>query len=206
MRLIVQNVDIRCAGALLLQQLDFSVEAGRLFAIHGANGSGKSTLLRAIAGLYQIHQGRIFIEHQGKRHSPALFIHYLGENQAMKAHLSLLDNLKFWARFYGKRQKNLLPVLAAVGLGGLEHLCPASLSTGQRRRLGFARLLLRDYPLWLLDEPNAGLDKAGCDFMADHMHQHLARGGMIVAATHLPLGITAHQSLNLSSCQGGGRR
>jgi len=206
MRLVVQNVDIGCAGALLLQRLDFSVEAGRLLAIHGANGYGKSTLLRAIAGLHKIRQGSIFMEHQGKPYPVSLFIHYLGEYQAMKVHLSLMDNMKFWASFYGKKQRELLPILAAVGLDGLEHLLPSSLSTGQRRRLAFARLLLRDYPLWLLDEPNAGLDKAGCDFMACQMRQHLEKGGMIVAATHLPLGVRPHQILDLSHYQGGGAR
>ena len=77
---------------------------------------------------------------------------------------------------------------------GLDHaadLPAAYLSAGQRRRLSLARLIAVRRPVWLLDEPTAALDAAGQNMFAGLMRDHLGKGGMIVAATHGPLGIEA---------------
>jgi heme exporter protein A len=65
------------------------------------------------------------------------------------------------------------------------------LSAGQRRRLSIARLLTVQRPVWLLDEPTNALDTAGQKLFASLMSGHLARGGLIIAATHTPLGVTS---------------
>jgi len=208
MRLHIENLKIWRGGGVVFSQLDAMVKTGEILLVRGANGLGKSTLLRAIAGLHNIQEkgnaGRIFINHQGKIYPTPPFIHYLGHDNAMKAHLSVIDNLRFWAGFYGVKPVHLQTIFDSVGLDGLAHLSPQMLSTGQRRRLGFARLLLCERPLWLLDEPDSGMDQSGRDFIACQMHNHLGRGGMIVAASHVPLGITAHHVVDLESCQEGG--
>ena len=71
------------------------------------------------------------------------------------------------------------------------------LSAGQNRRLGLARLLLAERPLWLLDEPTASLDSAAQEALTGAVNAHLARGGMVVAATHVPLGFAAARELHL---------
>ena len=81
--------------------------------------------------------------------------------------------------------------LQRVGLDHAAHLPAAYLSAGQRRRLSVARLLAAPRPIWLLDEPTSALDAAGQGLFADLMSDHLARGGLILAATHLPLGVPA---------------
>ena len=74
-----------------------------------------------------------------------------------------------------------------VGLDGIGHLPFGYLSTGQRRRAAIARLLVCRRPVWLLDEPTAGLDAASQLQLSSTMRGHLAGGGLLVAATHLPL-------------------
>ena len=69
----------------------------------------------------------------------------------------------------------------------------AYLSAGQRRRVALARLLVSRRPLWLLDEPTAALDSASRALLAGLMNEHLAAGGLIVAATHEPIGIPASE-------------
>jgi heme exporter protein A len=83
--------------------------------------------------------------------------------------------------------------LKAVGLGHATHLPAAFLSAGQRRRLSIARLLVVRRPVWLLDEPTSALDTAGQDLFTGVMRDHLASGGIIIAATHTPLGIDARE-------------
>jgi heme exporter protein A len=80
-----------------------------------------------------------------------------------------------------------------VGLAHAAHLPAAYLSAGQRRRLSIARLLVVRRPVWLLDEPTSALDTAGQDLFVGLMRDHLAGGGIIVAATHAPLGIETRE-------------
>ncbi len=119
--------------------------------------------------------------------------HYLGHRDAMKPALSVLENLSFWRDFLGGEAFDARESLAAVGLDHAAHLPAAYLSAGQRRRLSIARLLAVRRPIWLLDEPTSALDAAGQSLFAGLMRDHLARGGLIVAATHAPLGVDARE-------------
>src|SRR5207245_6006178 len=116
--------------------------------------------------------------------------HYLGHLDPLKSSLSVGENLRFWTRFLGGgRGFQSLEALRAVGLERVGDLPAGYLSAGQRRRLSLARLLAVVRPVWLLDEPTAALDAAGQELFAGLMREHLARGGLIVAATHTPLGV-----------------
>jgi heme exporter protein A len=105
----------------------------------------------------------------------------------------VLENLAFWRDFLGGADGDAEASLAAVGLDHTAHLPAAYLSAGQRRRLSIARLLTVRRPLWLLDEPTSALDSAAQKMFEGLMTDHLGRGGLIVAATHAPLGITAQE-------------
>ena len=118
---------------------------------------------------------------------------YLGHRDAMKPALSVLENLAFWRDFLGGEALNAAESLVTVGLDHAAHLPAAYLSAGQRRRLSIARLLAVRRPIWLLDEPTSALDTAGQSQFATLMHDHLARGGLIIAATHAPLGMEAKE-------------
>jgi len=129
----------------------------------------------------------------GAEHTVGEQAHYLGHLDALKSSLTVAENLAFWTRYLGAKAADPEPVLSGVGLGGLAGLPAAYLSAGQRRRLSSARLLAVPRPIWLLDEPTSALDAAGQEQLAELMRAHLGNGGMILAATHGPLGIDAKE-------------
>jgi heme exporter protein A len=175
--------------------LDFEASSGEALAIIGANGSGKTSLLRMIAGLLAIADGSIGLEGGETELTLPEQAHYLGHRDALKPALSVIENLAFWRDFLGGEpsEDGLKQSLSAVGLDHAVHLPAAYLSAGQRRRLSVARLLTVRRPIWLLDEPTNALDVAGQSLFAGLMTDHLVRGGLIVAATHAPLGIAARE-------------
>jgi heme exporter protein A len=193
MRLSGQNLRCVRGGREVFAGLDFGAEAGELLAVTGANGSGKTSLLRLIAGLLVPAEGAIVLASGEAELTLAEQAHYLGHRDALKPALSVMENLAFWRDFLGGEVSDAGKSLEAVGLDHAAHLPAAYLSAGQRRRLSLARLLAVRRPLWLLDEPTAALDAAGQELFAGLMRDHLARGGLIVAATHGPLGLEARE-------------
>ena len=187
--------ELRCVrgGREVFSGLDFAASSGEALAVTGANGSGKTSLLRLVAGLLVAAGGSIELEGGDAELSLPEQAHYLGHRDALKPALSVQENLSFWRDFLGGDVEDAGSCLAAVALDHATHLPAAYLSAGQRRRLSIARLLTVRRPIWLLDEPTSALDAAGQDLFAGLMRDHLARGGIIVAATHAPLGIEARE-------------
>lgn len=196
MRLIAENLGGERGGETVFSGVGFALDQGQALVVTGPNGSGKSTLLRIVAGLLPVAEGRLLLEGGGEVFpSIASACHYLGHQNAMKPALSVAENLRFWRDFNGGGDVGVDEALETVGLGGIGHLPFGYLSTGQRRRAAIAKLLVSQRPLWLLDEPTAGLDKASEARFAGLMARHCAGGGLIVAATHLPLGLDGAKTL-----------
>jgi heme exporter protein A len=202
MRLAGANVTIERGGRRLFSGLTFDVAAGEALIVTGPNGAGKSSLLRAIAGLVPIAAGTIALEGGDEDQTIGQQAHYVGHADALKGPLTAAENLEFWARMLSGRDEAPAPgrqtasmrVAAALERFGMAHAAefPVSvLSAGQRRRVALARLLGADRPLWLLDEPTSALDGAAQARLAEVMRAHLTAGGLIVAATHAPLGLAA---------------
>ena len=205
MRLLGHGVGCVRGGRDVFSGLDFEVRAGEALAVTGRNGSGKTSLLRLIAGLLTPAGGSIALEGGEDELTLAEQAHYLGHRDALKPALSVLENLAFWRDFLGGETadagtdlaqdlaQNLAQSLASVGLDHATDLPAAFLSAGQRRRLSIARLVAVRRPIWLLDEPSTALDTAGQRLFSALMQSHLAAGGIIIAATHGPLGIEARE-------------
>ncbi len=193
MRLSGRGVKCIRGGREVFSGLDFDASAGEALAVTGPNGAGKTSLLRQIAGLLAIPGGSIDLDGGESELTLPEQAHYLGHRDALKPALSVMENLTFWRDFLGGEAADANESLAAVGIDHAAHLPAVVLSAGQRRRLSIARLLAVRRPIWLLDEPTSALDSAGQAMFAALMADHLARGGMIVAATHAPLGIAARE-------------
>ena len=198
MRLIAENLSGERGGELVFEDIGFSVEDGEGLVVTGPNGSGKSTLLRIVAGFLPAASGGVRIAESGETDpSVAFACHYLGHQNAMKTALTVTANLAFWQRFCGEGRLGISEALDAVGLGGIGHLPFGYLSTGQRRRAAIAKLLVSHRPVWLLDEPTAGLDKASEQRFTGLINAHCAAGGIVIAATHLPLGLERARMLEM---------
>src|SRR5262249_45693469 len=195
MRLAGHDLGCVRGGRRVFGGLEFAAEAGQALAVTGRNGAGKTTLLRLIAGLLELERGRIELIGGTPELTVGEQAHYVGHRDALKPALSVLENLRFWYAFLGggdaRVASGAAAALDAVGLAPLAALPAGYLSAGQRRRLSIARLLAAPRPIWLLDEPSAALDAAGQGRLTELMREHLAGGGILVAATHGPLGLDA---------------
>lgn len=175
-------------------KINLQLDSGEALALTGPNGAGKSTLLRLVAGLLRPSAGRITLDGATDDRPLSERAHYLGHLDTFKPSLTVSENLGFWVRYLGgDAGAGSGAALSAVGLSGLSDLPAAYLSAGQRRRLSLARLVAVPRPVWLLDEPTSALDAAGQTRLVALMREHLAGGGMIMAATHGPLGIDAKE-------------
>jgi len=189
MELIAEGLACRRAGRLVFEGVSLCVGAGEAAVLRGPNGSGKSSLLRVLGGLIPPAAGtatlgdRPISDGEAWRERVAL----AGHQDAVKPALTVRENLAGWAEMFG-RPGRVEEALARFGLDALAEDPAGWCSAGQRRRLGLARLLVVDRPLWLLDEPTVSLDAASAEVFAGVVKAHCAAGGLAVAATHVALG------------------
>ena len=171
---------------------DFSnyLDFGQLGLVHGANGAGKTTLLRAIAGRLPLENGFIsYAGASGGTDRGEIARLYVGHKDGLSSQLSGRENLQSWAAMtsYGDKHR-IEAALDTLGCMGFADSMVRLLSRGQRRRLALARLMLGpDTALWLLDEPNVGLDDDASKALDSIITAHIRKGGMVLAATHIDL-------------------
>ncbi len=199
MRLTGSGLASERGGRLVFENVGFDLSDGELLAITGPNGAGKSTLLRIVAGLLPATQGQVLAE-------PATdgplntFMHYLGHRDGLKASLSVRENLEFWQKT-ADSDGGIAPLdaLDRVRLLHAVDMPSAYLSAGMRRRVAIARLLIVRRPIWLLDEPTSALDARSEGELGALIAEHLAAGGLALAATHLKLPVPVTKSLVLGN-------
>ncbi len=201
MRLCVEGLSVQRAGRRIIDNIGFKLTEGEALVVCGRNGAGKSTLLRALAGLLPTTQGVISLNRGVLEVELAQNTHYLAHADGMKLALSVEENLNFWANYLaGSSQSRSQSIPQALSIVGLTHALRApfgALSAGQKRRAALARLLVVYRPLWLLDEPMTALDQASRTRLAQAMRAHCAEGGIIIVATHEPLGFVTTRELAL---------
>jgi heme exporter protein A len=211
---MLEAVDLRCerGGRTLFSGLSFALRAGELLRIAGANGAGKTSLLRIVCGLLEPAQGAVRWRGEETRRLREEFwreLVYIGHPNALKDDLTAAENLSVACTLGGRGagETKVRGALRRLGLGGRETQPARMLSQGMRRRVALARLVLsEDVVLWVLDEPFTALDTAAVDDVQDVIAQHVARGGIVIYATHLEARIAAAVSLcvNLDAAPGGG--
>ena len=176
----------------LFAGVNFSLAAGRMLSVEGPNGAGKTSLLRIIAGFLRPASGIILLRMNGEEiadgEDRGKFVGWLGHHDAVKPQLTVREQLDFFARFFASGC-DPGDAMRIFGLMPLAELPGQYLSAGQRRRLALARLQLSARPLWLLDEPLAALDAAGKTLVTETIAAHCASGGVVISATHDPLGL-----------------
>ncbi|MEP2641251.1 heme ABC exporter ATP-binding protein CcmA [Roseobacter sp.] len=188
MTLTIRDLCVARGGLPVLQGLSFDLAPGQALILRGPNGSGKTTLLRTVAGLQPPLSGDITgAEDQ---------IAYAAHSDGLKSMLTVTENLTFWAEVFGQRRIDA--AMQAFALTPLAARLAGTLSAGQKRRLGLARLLVTGRPIWVLDEPTVSLDHDAVALFAQAVHAHLGAGGSALMATHIDLGIDA-QALDITT-------
>jgi heme exporter protein A len=194
-RLVVEDLALARGERVLFENLSFELSAGEAVALTGPNGAGKTSLLRAIAGFIRPLAGRIRFEGPDGAIDPqearAEGLHLVGHQDGLKPARTAWEELRFQALWTGASEASARAAAEAFSLGPLLELEVRKLSAGQRRRTALARLVAAPRPLWLLDEPLAPLDAERRARFGEVMAARLAEGGMILAAVHDPLPVSA---------------
>jgi len=164
------NVTLRRGGRLLFEGMDLQLAPGETIHVAGPNGSGKSSLIRLAAGLLQAERGTI-------ERAP---LSLADDHLALDREQTLKRALSFWV-------DPIDEALDALGLTELADVPVRLLSSGQAKRATLARVAASATPLWLLDEPLNGLDAEGTNRLSRVIKAHVATGGGVIAASHVPL-------------------
>jgi len=174
----------------VLKAVDLVVSPGEVIGVVGPNGSGKSTLLRILATLLKpsVGSARVFDVDVGSRGVVAARrrLALLGHHPGLWGELTLVENLSFVARLSGADVDRVPGILEQVGLGGAMRRRADHSSHGMQRRIEFARVLLTQPELLLLDEAHAGLDKAAQALVEVSVDDVRRRGGGVVLVSHEP--------------------
>ncbi len=203
----VKNLYCERDDRLLFSKLCFALHAGEVLQIEGQNGSGKTTLLRILSGLSEAFSGQIYWQQQEIDEVREQFYQsllYVGHLSGVKSSLTAQENLAWMMRLAPHlNQLSVQAALEKVGLYGFEDVPCHTLSAGQQRRVGLARLYLSSAPLWILDEPFTALDKQGVAEKEALIAQHVQHGGMVILTTHHNLQIPHHTVRRINLDHGG---
>ncbi|MEM7744960.1 MAG: heme ABC exporter ATP-binding protein CcmA [Pseudomonadota bacterium] len=191
MELEIDNLSCRRGGRLVFSGLSATLSTGTPMVLRGPNGSGKSTLLRVLAGLLPPSGGEIRLGSLtlSERSAWQEKVAYAGHLDAVKPALAVAENLALWGRMFGVGADGIASALTRFGLAHIADRPAAQCSAGQKRRLGLARLMVVDKPVWLLDEPTVSLDTDATAEVAALIREHVSTGGIALVATHIELAL-----------------
>ncbi|SNB61729.1 heme exporter protein A [Arboricoccus pini] len=197
-RLAIADLACSRGGRLLFEGLDLRLDAGDLLLVRGPNGSGKTSLLHLLAGMASPSAGNVLwnespIAEDLPAHRARL--HRLTLSDGLKGALTAGENLRYATRLLNGAG-DVGAALEALDLAGLAMRPVRFLSTGQRRRVALARLTTVARPLWLLDEPETGLDQANRQRLTDLIAAQRREGGIVVLVSHADLDLDPTVSLD----------
>jgi len=179
-------------GRLLFAGVDLALGPGGSAQVVGPNGVGKSSLLRIVAGLLRPYAGAVRCEGA---------VALTDELDALDREKTVRAALAFWARIDEAPAERIEAALTDLAIAHLADIPVRMLSTGQRKRAALARTLVTGAPIWLLDEPANGLDTASAAVLGALVDRHRASGGIVLAASHLPLAWAQDVTIDLHAPQ-----
>ncbi len=176
---------------MLFEDLGFNISAGEVLQITGPNGCGKTTLLRILCGFLMPDEGDVSWNGNNIRLTRSEYVKdicYVGHNNGIKEELTPLENL-IAAQALSDARRDMQPeqALNQMGLNDLDYQLVKKLSSGQRRRVALARLLITKACLWILDEPFTSLDDSGKEIVKNIIDTHNNDGGITIVVTHDPV-------------------
>ncbi len=224
MKLIAEAISCHRGSRAVIENLSFTLSGGEALLLRGPNGAGKTTLLRSLAGFLPILKGRLWLQiddasasgtspgtatddapqdrqdQDGEPPEISEYCHYVGHLNGIKHGMTATENLQFWQHYLSGRHDpdSIAKALDAFDLTELAEIPAGLMSQGQKRRLGLARLLIAKRMIWILDEPTVSLDTHSQTVLANHVAAHVKNGGMVIAATHIPLGLAFSQTIELA--------
>lgn len=188
--LLLEGKGLACCKneSVLFTGLDLALSGGEILQIDGVNGSGKTSLLRILCGLAQADAGEV------TWHGRRIDIHrseylqeviYIAHSNGIKVDLTSLENLTLASALCMKTSKRTLKeILSLVGLLDYAEQTASNMSSGQKRRLALARLLISDARLWILDEPFTSLDEDGKELVSKMIIRHVDDDGCVILTSH----------------------
>ena len=191
---LIKDLTVSRGERRLFSGLNLELAAGEAVALTGRNGAGKTSLLRAVAGLLRPEAGEILFADVETDTARAEHLHMVGHQDSLKSTRTAWEELRFQTLWTGGTEASARVAAQRMDLNRLLELEVRRLSAGQRRRLALARLVASPRALWLLDEPMAPLDAGHRAAFGQLMAEHLDGGGMILAAVHDPLPVSARES------------
>lgn len=185
--LTCNNLTLSNGIIYLFKNLSFTLLPASLLIVRGANGSGKTNLLRMIIG-------RLAMDKGGSIHwndvnikedicSFNLNTSYISHANALKKNLTVLENLEFWCRLSGAMEL-LMPAIHYFQFGCVLDMQVGHLSSGWQRKVELSKLMLSNAHLWVLDEPEANLDKESRDRLLNLIQIKVREGGVVIMASH----------------------
>jgi len=194
-QLVAKNLSARRGGRLAFAGASLTIGGGDVFLLRGPNGAGKSTLLRVLAGRSRPEQGSLKFSGGGEWATAATL---LGHADGLKGALTAQENLRLWRSLYGADEGRVTDAANAMEVTAFIGQRAYALSAGQRRRVALCRPIISGRPIWLLDEPTAGMDGASVTRVIAAIEAHAAKGGAALIATHEPLSITNARTITMT--------
>ena len=189
MSILLENISERFGTHWALKNINLTINPGETVAVLGANGSGKSTLLKILATLLKPTRGKGMIFGDSLTEELALVrrkTHWLGHEFNLYKTLTAEENLKFFYSLKGEKAnpEKIDFVLQLVGLQKEKRKAADHFSAGMQKRLAIARALLKDFTVYLLDEPHTNLDKEGKNLMDRCIANWKKKGATLFLASH----------------------
>ena len=192
----VKNLNCRRSGEEVLQGLSFIVEAGKNVEIIGSNGSGKTTILRSLLGFVNDYDGEMFwndSEVSSSLQEGDVSCFYQGHQIGIKPLLTTYENLKFSSSGFNSSQEEIASIANKIGLKHFLNRQSSRLSAGQKRRIAIGRWLLKDFNLYLIDEPFTALDDQGIELIEDIVRELNNKGASFLITGHRPSGLNSQK-------------